>query len=89
VFLLVAIVLFLVLPAPWDVIFFAGALIIGAFEVSYWWRTVRGRRVQTGAEALIGASGKVTADCRPDGEVWVQGARWSARCDAGADTDTR
>lgn len=87
VLILVAIVLLLVLPAPWDVIFFAGALVIGSFEIYYWWRTVRGRRVQTGAEALIGARGRVTAGCHPDGEVWVEGARWSAHCDAGADPD--
>ncbi|HEY1596115.1 MAG TPA: NfeD family protein [Thermoleophilaceae bacterium] len=85
--LILAIVLLLVLPSPLDVIFFCAALVLGAIEVSYWWRTVRGRRVETGAEALIGTRGKVLAPCRPDGEVWVDGARWRAHCEAGADTD--
>jgi membrane-bound serine protease (ClpP class) len=87
VLILAAIVLFLVLPEPWDAIAFVVLLVFGAFEIYYWWRTVRGRRVQTGAEALIGARGRVTAACRPDGEVWVEGARWKAHCDAGADID--
>jgi membrane protein implicated in regulation of membrane protease activity len=87
VLIVLAIVLLLVLPAPLDVIVFAGLLVLGVLEVTYWWRTVRGRRVETGAEALIGSRAKVLATCRPDGEVWVDGARWSAHCEAGADTD--
>src|SRR6185312_14928655 len=85
--IILAIVLFLVLPDPWDVIAFAAGLVLGAVEVFLWWRTVRGRRVQTGAEALIGAQARVTAPCRPDGEVWLEGARWRARCAEGADVD--
>jgi membrane-bound serine protease (ClpP class) len=87
VLLILAIVLLLVVPSPWNVIAFAGVLVLGVVEVSYWWRTVRGHRVQTGAEGLIGARGRVLADCHPDGEVWVEGARWRAHCDAGADRD--
>jgi membrane protein implicated in regulation of membrane protease activity len=86
-FIVLAIVLFLVLPSPWDVVAFAAALALGAVEVFFWWRTVRRRRIQTGAEALIGASARVTAACRPDGEVWLDGARWRARCAEGADVD--
>jgi membrane-bound serine protease (ClpP class) len=85
VLILLAIVLFLVLPSPWDLILFVVCLLLGVFEVNFWWRRVRGRKVQTGAEALIGARGKVLSDCRPEGEVWVDGARWKARCAAGAD----
>jgi membrane protein implicated in regulation of membrane protease activity len=85
--ILLAIVLLLVLPDPWDVIGLAAGLVLGGSEVFFWWRTVRGRRVQTGAEALIGATARVTAACRPDGEVWLEGARWRARCADGADAD--
>jgi membrane protein implicated in regulation of membrane protease activity len=34
---------------------------------------------------MIGARAKVVATCRPDGEVWIEGARWRANCEAGAD----
>jgi membrane-bound serine protease (ClpP class) len=85
--ILLAIVLFLVLPDPWDVVALAGGLVLGGFEVFFWWRTVRGRRVQTGAETLIGATARVISPCRPEGEVWIEGARWRARCEGGADVD--
>jgi membrane-bound serine protease (ClpP class) len=87
VLILLAIVLFLVLPSPWDVIALAAGLVLGGFEVFFWWRTVRHRSVRTGAETMIGASARVIAPCRPEGEVWIEGARWRARCEAGADVD--
>ena len=87
VLILLAIVLFLVLPDPWDVIALAAGLVLGGFEVFFWWRTVRNRTVRTGAEAMIGTSARVIAPCHPEGEVWIEGARWRARCEAGADVD--
>jgi membrane-bound serine protease (ClpP class) len=87
VLILLAIVLFLVLPDPWDVIALAAGLVLGAFEVFFWWRTVRHRSVKTGAEAMIGATARVTAACNPEGEVWIEGARWRARCPDGAEVD--
>jgi membrane-bound ClpP family serine protease len=80
-------VLLLVLPNPWDVVAFAAGLVLGGIEVFLWWRTVRHRTVQSGAEALIGASARVISPCRPEGEVWIEGARWRARCPEGADVD--
>lgn len=85
--IILAIVLLLVLPDPWDVIGLAAGLMLGGFEVFFWWRTVRGHKVQTGAEAMIGATARVTAPCMPEGEVWLEGARWRARCADGADVD--
>ena len=85
--ILLAIVLLVVLPSPWDVVAFAAGLVLGGIEVFLWWRTVRHRRVQSGAEALIGASARVISPCRPEGEVWLEGARWRARCPEGADVD--
>jgi membrane-bound serine protease (ClpP class) len=36
------------------------------------------RRVQTGAEALVGMRGKVVEACEPDGRVRVRGELWNA-----------
>jgi membrane-bound serine protease (ClpP class) len=85
--ILLAIVLLIVLPDPWDVIALAVCLVLGGFEVFFWWRTVRNRSVKTGSEAMIGSSARVIAPCRPEGEVWIEGARWRARCEDGADVD--
>ena len=60
---------------------------LGCGEVAFWWRTVRHRRVQTGAEAIIGSDATVLSACRPDGDVWLAGARWRAHCEEGADID--
>jgi membrane protein implicated in regulation of membrane protease activity len=85
VLLLVAIVLFVVLPTPWNGIALLAFLIFGAGEVSYWWRKVRHRRIESGAETLIGARAKVVSACRPEGQVSLDGALWNARCEDGAD----
>ena len=37
-----------------------------------------------GAETLIGASAEVVTECRPLGQVRVQGELWRARCELGA-----
>jgi membrane protein implicated in regulation of membrane protease activity len=85
VLLIVALVLLLVLPLPWAAVAFAAFLVAGAVEVLYWWRNVKDRRVQAGAETLIGSRATVVYPCRPDGQVRVQGALWNARCTDGAE----
>jgi membrane protein implicated in regulation of membrane protease activity len=79
VLLLVALALVLVLPAPWGLV---GAVACGAFalvEVGYWQRRMRGWKVQTGAEKLVGSTGHVTKACEPVGQVRVLGELWQAR----------
>jgi membrane protein implicated in regulation of membrane protease activity len=83
--LLAALVLFLVLASPWNSVAGAILLLAGIGEVTYWWHTVKHRRLQTGAEAMIGAHAKVVSDCHPDGRVSFEGALWNAHCDGGAD----
>ena len=83
--ILLAIVLLLLLPSPWGVVTGAIALVFGVGEIAYWNSTVKGRRVRAGAETLIGSSGIVVSDCRPDGQIKLRGAVWAARCEAGAD----
>jgi membrane-bound ClpP family serine protease len=85
VLFLVAIVLLLTLPGPWNVVGFTVGLFLGLGEVFLWHRTVRGRKVAVGAETMIGAEGHVLSPCRPEGQVQVGGEIWDARCAAGAD----
>jgi membrane protein implicated in regulation of membrane protease activity len=74
-----------VLPAPWGVLAVIGAGIVEAAETAFWFWLSRRRKVQAGAETLIGAHGVVASACRPDGLVRVQGELWSARSELGAD----
>jgi membrane protein implicated in regulation of membrane protease activity len=84
--LLIGFVLLLVLDSPWNWIAFFVCVILFTFEITFFWRRVRGRRVQAGSETLIGKQAKVVAACRPLGQVVVDGERWEARCADGAGT---
>jgi membrane-bound serine protease (ClpP class) len=85
VFLIVALVLVLVLPSPWNLVAFAISLSLFVGEVLFWNRRVRDKRVSTGAETMIGASATVVRACRPHGQVRISGETWDARCEDGAD----
>src|SRR6187551_3509382 len=78
-FVALALVLFLVLPDPWDVIGGLVSLACGVVEITYWQRRMRRVKVQTGAENLIGAIGEVTAALAPVGQIRVLGELWQAR----------
>jgi membrane-bound serine protease (ClpP class) len=54
-------------------------------EAGFWIRLSRRRRPAIGAEALVGAEGVATSECRPRGQVRVRGERWQAVCADGAD----
>ena len=87
--LVVALLLaFFVLDDPWDLLVVVGAIALEVGEGFFWvWYSKR-RRVQVGAETLLGLSGVVITACRPLGQVRVGGEIWAARCDAGADVGT-
>jgi membrane-bound serine protease (ClpP class) len=87
--LIVAVVLFFLLPDPWNV--FAAALfaVLGLFELFLWNRTVRGRREVVGPQTLVGETAEVRTACRPLGQVFVAGELWEAECAAGADVGAR
>lgn len=87
--LIVALVLFLLLPDPWNV--FAGAVfvVLGVIELYLWNRTVRRRRKVVGPQTLVGKTAEVRVACRPLGQVFVAGELWAAECAAGADVGTR
>jgi len=78
-FLLLALLLLIFVPSPWNVI---GALVTGAFgvvEVAYWQRRMRREKVQTGVENLVGATGEAAERLAPSGHVRVLGEIWEAR----------
>jgi membrane-bound ClpP family serine protease len=83
--LVVALLLALfVLEDPWSTVVVVGALVLEVGEVFFWLWYTRRRRVQVGAETLIGLEAIVVTPCRPRGQVRLQGEIWDARCDAGA-----
>ena len=74
-----------VVPAPWGLVLVAATAVVEVAETYFWIRLSRRRRIQAGAETLIGARAVVASACRPTGQVRVQGELWRARCDAGAE----
>jgi membrane-bound serine protease (ClpP class) len=77
-FLLIALILFLVLPSPWNVIGGLVSLAIGVVEITYWQRRMQRGKVQTGVEHLVGATGEATERLAPSGHVRVLGELWEA-----------
>jgi membrane-bound serine protease (ClpP class) len=78
-FLLLALFLYFVLPSPWNVVGALASIGFLVFEVIFVQRRVRGRKVQTGVEQLVGATGEVTERLAPSGRIRVLGELWDAR----------
>ncbi len=78
-FLLIALILFLVLPSPWNVVGGLASIAVGVVEVVYWQRRMGRGKVQTGADKLLGATGEVTERLAPSGHIRVLGELWEAR----------
>jgi membrane protein implicated in regulation of membrane protease activity len=87
--ILVAIVLLLVLPSPWNTVAFVVLVPLWVLELFCWYRTTKRHRRAVGAETLIGREAVVTVPCRPRGQVRLDGETWEARCEAGAPTGDR
>jgi membrane-bound serine protease (ClpP class) len=85
--LILGLVLLFVLPSPWNAVAILAGLVLGLGEVGLIARHWRGRKVQAGAETLVGRTATVIAACRPLGQVRFSGESeiWSARCAEGAD----
>jgi len=86
--IIVAVVLLLFLPGPWDVIGATVVTILWVGELFLWNRTVRGRRKVVGTQTLVGKTAEVRVACRPRGQVFVDGELWEAECATGADVGT-
>jgi membrane protein implicated in regulation of membrane protease activity len=78
-FLVLALLLFLVLPEPWDVVGGLVSLALGIVEITFWQRRMRRVHVQTGVENLIGATGEAATPLAPVGQIRVLGELWQAR----------
>jgi membrane protein implicated in regulation of membrane protease activity len=78
-FLLLALLLLIFLPDPWNLAAAFASAGVGALEILYWERRMRGHKVQTGVENLVGAVGKVTEPLAPIGQIRVHGELWEAR----------
>jgi membrane protein implicated in regulation of membrane protease activity len=87
--LIVALVLLIFLPDPWDVIGATVFGVLGLLELFLWNRTVRRRKKVVGTQTLIGQTAEVRTTCRPHGQVFVGGELWEADCAAGADVGSR
>jgi membrane protein implicated in regulation of membrane protease activity len=74
----------LVLDEPWSwvAVGLGASWEIGETAMLVWWS--KRRRAVVGAEALVGRTAVVSADCMPEGQVRVAGELWRARCRAGA-----
>lgn len=77
-FLLLAIVLLIVLPSPWNLVGAAVSVVLFVGEAGFWQRHVRGQKAQTGVDTLLGATGVVTERLAPTGQVRVLGELWQA-----------
>jgi membrane protein implicated in regulation of membrane protease activity len=82
--IILAVVLLLVLSSPWNLIAFLVIVPLWVLELFGWNRTVKHRRKAVGAETLIGREAVVSTDCRPSGQVRLDGEIWEAHCDLGA-----
>jgi membrane protein implicated in regulation of membrane protease activity len=81
-FLLLALLLFIFLPSPANVIAGLACLVLAACEVVFWQRRGRRGKVEIGVGNLVGATGEVTERIAPSGHVRVHGELWQARSSA-------
>ena len=75
---------FFVLDSPWDALVLGAAAVVELAEMAFWIRFSRRRRIQVGAETLVGGVGEVVRECRPLGQIRLAGEFWEARSDQGA-----
>ena len=77
-FLVLALLLLIFLPNPWNLAAALVSLVLFGVEVLFWNRRVRRIKVRTGVEDLIGATGQVATALAPSGQIKVRGELWEA-----------
>jgi len=84
VLIILAFILLIFLPYPWNIVAFVGIIPIWILELIGWNRTMKRRHKVVGAQTLIGREAAVIRACEPRGQVRLDGEIWEARCDEGA-----
>jgi membrane protein implicated in regulation of membrane protease activity len=84
VLIIVAFLLLLLLPTPWNLVGFLVVIPLWILELLAWNRTMKSRRKAVGAQTLIGREAVVLTACQPRGQVRIGREIWDARCEAGA-----
>jgi len=73
-----------VVPSQWAIpVVLLGGLVEVA-EALFLMRYSRRHKARVGAETMIGRRARVDTACLPEGQVWIDGERWAARCEGGA-----
>jgi len=73
-----------VVRGAWGLVLIAGTGIFELTQTFFWLRYSNRRAATVGAETLIGRVAEVADECRPYGQVRIQGELWRARCAEGA-----
>ena len=73
-----------VVRGAWALVLLAGTGIFELSQTLFWLRYSNRRAVTVGAETLIGRIAEVAEECRPYGQIRIQGERWRAHCAEGA-----
>jgi membrane protein implicated in regulation of membrane protease activity len=58
--------------------------VLAVGEVTFWQRRVKGKKVQTGVENLVGATGEVSERLAPSCSIRVLGDLWEAHSSSGS-----
>ncbi len=74
-----------VVPSPWGLALVVAGGLVEVGETWFWLNYSRRRKIQAGAETLIGRRAVTVGECRPRGQVRLDGEFWDATCEAGAD----
>src|SRR5215204_1692370 len=77
-FLLLALLLLVFVPSPWNLAAALVSALLGAAEVLFWERRMRRHKVRTGIDELVGSTGQVTAPLDPAGQIIIRGEFWEA-----------
>jgi membrane-bound ClpP family serine protease len=85
IFLLACFLAVFVVPSPWGLVLVVFAAFIEVGETWFWIHYSRRRKVQVGAETLIGARGVTVGELRPRGQVRLGGEFWDATSEAGVE----
>jgi membrane-bound serine protease (ClpP class) len=77
--IVVAVVLLLVLPSPWNLVGSGVVFLLWFVELGLWNRSLKHRRRVVGAQTLLGRTASVIRALDPEGQVKIDGEIWAAR----------